>query len=381
MEVLRLILSWIYSAVVAVRHRLYDWGICKSRSFDIPVVCIGNITVGGTGKTPTAEYLLSMLSERYNIAILSRGYGRRTKGYREVMVDDSHLDVGDEPLLLKLKFPDRPIIVCEDRAEGIDRIRKEHPEVNLIVMDDGFQHRKVTPKVNIILIDYTRPINQDNMLPYGRLRDFPSRLRAAHFFIVTKCPSKITRLDMRIWANRLRSVAFQKIYFSSIHSAMIEPIFHFEDREEVNYGSRAILVTGIGNPRPFIREAELRFSVVEKVIFPDHHSFTASDLKRIYELVKKHPRAIVLMTEKDAIRLRRSKLPEQLMRAMYYQPITMEFIDGPDSDLMGNLIAEIEYGKHRPKDGNEGATDETRDEEARTEEVQRDELSEEERNF
>ena len=357
MKVLRYILSWIYTAVVAVRHRLYDWGVCKSVSFDIPIVCIGNITVGGTGKTPTAEYLLRVLSDRYNIAILSRGYGRDTNGYREVQVNDSFVDVGDEPLLLKLKFPERPVVVCEDRVAGIERIRKEHPEVNLIVMDDGFQHRRVKAKVNLLLIDSTRPIDEDKMLPLGRLRDLPSRLAAGHIFIVTKCAKDISPLQRRLWTKKLRTIAYQKVYFTRYHNPMIEPVFEFEDREEVNYGCRAILMSGIGNPRPFIHEAELRFSVVDKVVFPDHHAFTAGDMRRMQELLNKHPRAIIIMTEKDAIRLRRAKLPERLMRAMYYQPISMDFIEGPDQDFEGSLIAEIEYGKESSKGPKGGDTD------------------------
>ncbi|MBO5832425.1 MAG: tetraacyldisaccharide 4'-kinase [Alistipes sp.] len=356
MTFLRAIISWIYTLIVAIRHRLYDWGVCKSYSFDIPIVCIGNITVGGTGKTPTAEYLLSVLSERYNIAILSRGYGRSTKGYREVTTGDSYVDVGDEPLLLKLKFPNHPVVVCEDRVAGIERIRKEHPDVNLIVMDDGFQHRKVRAKVNLILVDSTRPIEGDKMLPLGRLRDLPSRLQKAHIFIVTKCSTTMSPIDRRLWTNKLRSVAYQKIFFSRHHNPMVEPLYYFENREEVDYGRQAILVTGIGNPRPFVAEAVKRFSVVEKLIFPDHHSFTAEDMKRIYKLLNKYPRAIVLMTEKDAVRLRRAKLPESLMRAMYYQPIAMRFIAGPDQDFVGSLIAEIEYGKKK-KEAQEAVQD------------------------
>lgn len=347
MKILRTIISWIYALVVAIRHRLYDWGVFKSFSFDIPIVCIGNITVGGTGKTPTAEYLLSVLSEKYNIAILSRGYGRSTTGYREVTIQDSYADVGDEPLLLKLKFPNHPVVVCEDRVAGIERIRKEHPEVNLIVMDDGFQHRRVKAKVNIILIDSTRPVEGDSMLPLGRLRDLPSRLKKAHIFIVTKCSTQMSPIDRRLWTNKLRSVAYQKIFFTRYYSPMIEPLYYYENREEIDYGRQAILVTGIGNPRPFVAEAVMRFSVVEKLIFPDHHSFTVEDMKRINELLNKHPRAIVLMTEKDAVRLRRAKLPESLMRAMYYQPISMRFIAGPDHDFVNSLIAEIEYGKKK----------------------------------
>lgn len=356
MTLIRTIISWIYTLVVTIRHRLYDWGVFKSFSFDIPIICVGNITVGGTGKTPTVEYLLSILSQKYNIAVLSRGYGRQTKGYREVTVQDSYIDVGDEPLLLKLKYPNNPVIVCEDRVAGIEKIRQEHPEVTLIIMDDGFQHRKLKAKVNLILIDSTRPIDTDKMLPLGRLRDIPSRLKKAHIFIVTKCSTTMSPIDRRLWTNKLRSVAYQKIFFSRYQSTMIEPLFYFKEREEIDYGRQAIIVTGIGNPRPFIKEAETRFSVVEKLIYRDHHSFTAEDMKLLCKLLDKHPRAIVLMTEKDAVRLRRAKLPQSLMRAMYYQPIAMRFIDGPDHDFVNSLISEIEYGKKKPKsEGDEDA--------------------------
>ncbi len=210
----------VLQGAVALRHRLYDWHIFKSESFDIPVVCVGNITVGGTGKTPAAEYIIAHLSDRYNIALLSRGYGRHTKGYREVKRSSSYLDAGDEPLQIKLKFPDVPVIVCEKRAEGIRRIRREHPEVDLIVMDDGFQHRSVAAKVNVIIVDATRPVSSDKMLPAGSLRDIPSRLRAAHHFIVTKCPDDMTPLDQRIWAQAAsKQTAFQKVYFAHTSAA------------------------------------------------------------------------------------------------------------------------------------------------------------------
>lgn len=344
MKFIKTILSWIYTLVIVIRHRLYDWGVFKSFSFPIPIVCIGNITVGGTGKTPMVEYLLSQLSARYTIAILSRGYGRRTKGYREVSADDSYLDVGDEPLQIKLKYGNTLVVVCEDRVEAIERITKEHPEVNLVIMDDGFQHRAIKSKVNIIIVDSTRPIDRDHMLPLGRLRDVSSRLSAAQFFVVTKCSEEMSPLDRRLWRNKLRKIAFQKVYFTGIKERNVEPLFHFDERDEVNYGQHAILMAGIGNPRIFARNAEQNFYVVDKVFFADHHRYTVEDLKAIYAKLRKNPRAIVLMTEKDAVRLRRAtRLPEALRRAMYYQPIEINFIDGPDRDFIGNLIAEIEH--------------------------------------
>ncbi|MBO7185581.1 MAG: tetraacyldisaccharide 4'-kinase [Alistipes sp.] len=357
MKIVRGILSGIYAAVIATRHRLYDWGVFKSYSFDIPIVCIGNITVGGTGKTPTAEYLLAELAAHYKIAILSRGYGRTTKGYREVTVEDNYLEVGDEPLQIKLKFRDTVVVVAEDRVEAVQRIRREHPEVTLIVMDDGFQHRKLRAKVNILLVDSTRPIESDNLLPLGRLRDLKSRLSAAHFFIVTKCSDEMTPLDKRLWHNKLRSIAYQKVYFSTIVSRRIEPLFYFEDREEVNYGQQAIVLSGIGNPRPFMREVGNRFNVVGKLIFADHHRFNADDMLQLYNMHQQYPRAVIVMTEKDAVKLRRARLPESLMRMMYYQPINMTLVDGPDQDFVGNLISEIEYKDKRDVQGKDAGKD------------------------
>lgn len=207
--------SWLYKMAVLFRHQLFDWGILHSEKFDIPVICIGNITVGGTGKTPMAEMVIAYMSQMHNVALLSRGYGRRTKGYREVKTDSHYRDVGDEPLQIKLKFPGTVVVVCEKRAEGIRRIRAEHPEVDLIIMDDGFQHRYVEPKINIVMIDATRPIQHDRMLPLGTLRDLPEELHRAHYFVVTKCPEKMAPIDRRI---------MRKVLIRSPTSGCISPV-------------------------------------------------------------------------------------------------------------------------------------------------------------
>ena len=345
MKVLKTILSWIYGAVIALRHRLYDWGIKRSYQFDIPVVCVGNITVGGTGKTPMAEMLIRELMDSYTIAMLSRGYGRNTKGYIEVTTQHNYLAVGNEPLQVKLKYPKTVVVVCEDRVAAIKRIREEHPEVNLIIMDDGFQHRRVRAKVNIVILDATRPVKNDKLLPLGRLRDLKRRLKAAHIFIVSKCSDSMSPLERRLWRNELRTIAYQTVYFSHIVPMDIEPLFYFEEREHIDYGNQAILLAGVGNPRPFVNEASSRFNVVDKMIMPDHHRYSREDMKFLMDKLRKHPRAIILMTEKDAVKLFRSgkHLPEALRRAMYYQPIETELVDGPDKDFVGNLKKEIEF--------------------------------------
>ena len=217
--------SWLYKMAVLFRHQLFDWGVLRSEKFDIPIICIGNITVGGTGKTPLAEMIVDYMSQRHCVALLSRGYGRRTEGYREVQPLDHYRDVGDEPLQIKRKFPQTVVAVCERRADGIRRIRTDHPEVDLIVMDDGFQHRYVEAKINIVLIDATRPVQEDRMLPLGTLRDVPAQLHRANYFIVTKCPDDMSPLDRRILRKVLIEAAYQSIYFTRMEAFRPQPVF------------------------------------------------------------------------------------------------------------------------------------------------------------
>ena len=342
MKLLKTILSWIYGAVIALRHRLYDWGIMRSYQFDIPVVCIGNITVGGTGKTPMAEMLIRELMDSYTIAMLSRGYGRTTKGYREVSTSDSYLKVGDEPLQVKLKYPDAVVVVAEDRVAAINRIRQEHPEVNLIIMDDGFQHRRVRAKVNIVILDATRPVKSDKLLPLGRLRDLKRRLKAAHFFMVSKCSDQMSPLDRRLWRNELRTIAYQKVYFSHIVPMNIEPLFYFDDREDIDYGMQAIILAGVGNPRPFIRDVSVRFNVVDKMIMPDHHRYTREDMAHLMDKLRRYPRAIILMTEKDAVKMGRAeKIPAAVRRSLYYMPIDITFIEESATDFLQKIEEDV----------------------------------------
>ena len=258
--------AFLYKAGVTFRHRLFDWGILKSEKFDIPIICIGNITVGGTGKTPMAEMVIAYMSQMHNVALLSRGYGRRTKGYLEVRADSHYRDAGDEPLQIKLKFPDTVVAVCEKRSEGIRRICAEHPEVDLIVMDDGFQHRYVEPKINIVMIDATRPVQHDRMLPVGTLRDLPEELHRAHYFVVTKCPERMAPIDRRILRKVLIQVAYQRVYFTRFESFMPQPLYAEEaSGEPLAQGRPVIALSGIGNPKPFVQTLRERYEVVAEM--------------------------------------------------------------------------------------------------------------------
>lgn len=335
--------AFLYKMGVTLRHRLFDWGILKSEKFDIPIICIGNITVGGTGKTPMAEMVIGYMSQMHRVALLSRGYGRRTKGYIEVQCDSRYRDVGDEPLQIKLKFPDTVVVVCEKRAEGIRRIRAEHPEVDLIIMDDGFQHRYVEPKINVVMIDATRPVQHDRMLPVGTLRDLPEELHRAHYFIVTKCPEHMAPIDRRILCKVLIQVAYQRVYFTRFESFMPRPLYADEaPAGSLAAGSAVIALSGIGNPNPFLQSLHSRYRVVAEMTLDDHHVYRVRDMTALKTLLEHHPGAVIVTTEKDAVKMtNRAKVPEQVRRALYYQPINISFIEDSATDFLQKLEQDV----------------------------------------
>lgn len=333
----------LYKAGVTFRHRLFDWGILKSEKFDIPIICIGNITVGGTGKTPMAEMVIAYMSQMHNVALLSRGYGRRTKGYLEVEADSHYRDVGDEPLQIKLKFPDTVVAVCEKRAEGIRRIQARYPEVDLIIMDDGFQHRYVEPKINIVMIDATRPIQHDHMLPLGTLRDLPEELHRAHYFVVTKCPESMAPIDRRILRKVLIQVAYQRVYFTRFESFIPKPVYPDEvPVVSFTQDQQVIALSGVGNPKSFRTTLQERYKVVNEIVFDDHHVYKVRDMNRLKGVLIRYPEAVVVTTEKDAVKLtNRAKIPAEIRRKLYYLPINISFIDDSATDLLQKLEEDV----------------------------------------
>ena len=287
----------LYKAGVTFRHRLFDWGILKSEKFDIPVICIGNITVGGTGKTPMAEMVIA-----YTV-----------------------------------------VAVCEKRADGIRRICAEHPDVDLIVMDDGFQHRYVEPKVNIVMIDATRPVQHDRMLPLGTLRDLPEELHRAHYFVVTKCPEKMAPIDRRILRKVLIQVAYQRVYFTRFESFMPQPLFpDAAPGEPLVQGQQVIALSGIGSPKPFLAALRESYEVVAEMTLDDHHVYKVRDLNRLRELLDRFPGAVIVTTEKDAVKLtNRAKIPEEIQRGIYYLPINISFIEDSATDFLQKLEEDV----------------------------------------
>jgi tetraacyldisaccharide 4'-kinase len=335
-------MSWFYGMAVAMRNWRYDAGMKKSVEVDIPVVSVGNITVGGTGKTPMCELLVSHFRERYHVGVISLGYGRRGRGYREVETTTSWRRAGDEPRQIKGKFPDVVVAVCKDRVEGIARMRRDHPELNLIIMDDGFQYRRLCPKLNVVMVDYTRPIYKDRMLPLGGLRDSRKQMRRAHYVVVTKCPADMTPLDRRIISNNLELLPFQNLSFTRIVSGAPYPAFRAEGQAaRVPAGARVVAMAALGNPWPFVEGLRERYDVRDTLLWPDHHPYVVRDLRRMEEALEEAgPGAVIVTTEKDAVKLGGgSKIPAELRDRIYVMPIEMGFLE----ETREEFLAKLEY--------------------------------------
>ena len=339
----------VYGMIVAIRHKLFDWKILRSEEFGIPVVCVGNLTVGGTGKTPVTEMLVGYLRHDYRVAVLSRGYGRRTRGFGVVEVNSPVRAVGDEPKQIKLRYPDVTVAVCEKRTEGIHRIRERFPEVNLIILDDGFQHRYVEPWVNILLMDYNNPIYRDKMLPWGRLRDSVSQLYRAHFVVVTKCPASLNPLDMRIVNKSLNLYPYQSLFFTQMEAEAARPLFPDVAVSPVlESGAPVVAMSGIASPETFVHSLEERYHVVSKLSFGDHHTYRIKDLRTMARALDAAPEGtVIVMTEKDAVKLtNRRRIPESIQRRLYVQPIKVRFVQEAEEEFLRKLNC---YVKSNPK--------------------------------
>lgn len=330
-------LSLAYGAVTAARNKMFDYGVLQQREFDIPVIVVGNIAVGGTGKTPHTEYLVDLLRGKYHIAVISRGYNRRTKGFQLATPDSTARQIGDEPYQIYRKFADAGVVVavCEDRCEGIDRMRELHPEINLIILDDAFQHRYVKPTVSIVLTEQSRPVYDDEMLPAGRLREGSGALRRADIVVVTKCPDDMKQIDYRIFTKNMGLEPWQKLFFSKYAYGTLTPLFPEDatwapDLDTMSERDTVVAIAGVANPRPFIKHLRGSRAKIRGLLFGDHHNFTTDDLRMMLEKIKTSPdpsRAIIATTEKDAMRLRDIPgLPKSLRRRIFYIPVSVKLI-------------------------------------------------------
>ncbi len=340
-----------YWGALKLRHFLFDRGVRKSVTTEVPSVGIGNVTVGGTGKTPHTEMLVRLLTEELGrrgqeIAVLSRGYKRKSKGFQQVTVDGTAAFYGDEPLQIKKKFPGVTVAVDKDRVHGAgllchpeniggdrksrDCVDKKVQAPGIIVLDDAMQYRKLKPTVSIALVDYNRPVFKDHLMPLGRLRDLPERLRSADIVIVTKCPSALDEEEKALWKKQLGLREEQELFFTRIDYCEMEPVFPAGEPRYI-YAKWLILFTGIADDGPLQKRLSDAYKIVRHLKFPDHHSFSAADMHEIANACEVYPTAIVATTEKDSQRVKDFKeTPENLKQRLFRVPIEVAFVGGDD---------------------------------------------------
>lgn len=386
----------IYSLILHIRHFLYDKGILKSYSTELPSVCIGNVSAGGTGKTPMTELVVKTLLEndvpaadaelfgfekdslffqqRADVAVLSRGYKRETKGFQQVTAGGTAQQFGDEPLQIKKKFPEVTVAVDADRVEGCDLLT--HPEKiallkprkkaaivdpkfgrsDVIVLDDAFQYRRIKATKNIVLTTYRKPYYKDFLLPLGGLRDLRGRARKADMIVVTKCPTYLTDEQRSKMAKRLglndysvercegvnRDGKVQKLLFATIAYDTLAPVFPEGDPRYV-HSKAAILFTGIANDKPLLYYLAETYQIKSHHRYPDHHYYTASDMETLAYAATKHSIAVVVTTEKDAQRLSdiRFKINEDLRHRLFYAPIRAQMLTAAEQTCLRDFLYEL----------------------------------------
>ena len=327
-------LSWLYGIASGFRNLLFDAGLLKSRAFTIPIISVGNITVGGAGKTPHVEYLIRLLRDRVRVAVLSRGYKRRSRGYQLAGQTTTADIIGDEPYQMWKKFgPDIHVAVNAKRCEGIERLCNdtETKDTDVILLDDAYQHRYVKPGVNILLVDYHRIIVYDKLLPAGRLRESKDGKRRADIVIVTKCPSDLRPMDYRVITKAMDLYPYQKLFFTTLKYTELQGIFSEAESftmSEIKPEHNIMVLSGIASPQHLLQDLTAYTQNITPMTFRDHHRFTAKDVAKINNLFDTIPQPrIIITTEKDAARLvGLDGLSDDVRKHIYALPIKIEFM-------------------------------------------------------
>ena len=359
-------LSWCYGMGVRLRNMLFDMGVLKSRAFAVPIIAVGNITVGGTGKTPHVEYLLQMLQGMGKVAVLSRGYKRKTSGF--VMADDSATTrtIGDEPMQVKQKFPKAIVAVDSNRVRGINRLLQIAPDIDVILLDDAFQHRYVKPGINILLVDYHRLVIYDRLLPAGRLREPLKGKNRADIVIVTKCPKELKPMEYRVLTKAMDLFPYQSLFFTTFDHSPLQPVFKEASGPGTEHtlsslsGYNILLITGIASPRQLQEELNQLLTPNSQLLtpnsqlltpnsqlltltFPDHHRFRSKDVRRINSQFEAMPQPrCIITTEKDATRLRDAEgLSDEVRRSMYALPVHVSFMLDQEQAFNDNITGYV----------------------------------------
>jgi tetraacyldisaccharide 4'-kinase len=335
------LISLLYGSVVRLHRAFYSRGIFVSKSFDLPIINVGNLSVGGTGKSPHVAYFNKLLLPNFTTAIVSRGYHRKTKGIQFVLENSSVRGVGDEPLQLKQKFPETTVVVAGHRASGVEVILDQNKDINCILLDDAFQHWAIQAKVDILLTTFDQPFFYDNVLPMGRLREFKQGYQRADIIIVTKCPPSISQAQKALFTQKIKPLAHQQVFFSYFQYQALYALLNVKERKEMSevQGQKISLVTAIADTSYLEAYLQAYAGSIDHLRFSDHHYYTKKDLERIKKTAKG---GLIITTEKDASKLKvhQSYIQEEGL-LIYVLPIEVAIAFEEASLLEANLLAHL----------------------------------------
>lgn len=339
-------ISWLYGIGVQIRNTMFECGILPSEDFNVPIISVGNITVGGTGKTPHTEYLIKILQEKFNVAVLSRGYKRKSRGFLIADNETPMRMIGDEPYQIKQKFPGITVAVDKNRRRGIrNLINKEDSNIEVILLDDAFQHRYVKPGINILLVDYHRLINEDALLPAGRLREPESGKNRANIVIVTKCPLGIKPMDFRVIQKALNLYPYQELFFTTLRYKSLKQLFGNKSMslDSLSESESILLLTGIASPEQILLDLESHSHKITQLAYGDHHNFSKSDVETINRtFASLNGEKIIITTEKDASRLTSTNgLSDEVKENIYVLPVEIEFMQNGEETFNENIIGYV----------------------------------------
>jgi len=329
----------VYGIIIRVRNILYDKKVLASTAFNLPVICVGNLSVGGTGKSPMIEYLVRLLKNDYQLAVLSRGYKRKTKGYVLANDQTTALEIGDEPMQFYQKFPGVSVAVGEERVESVPQLLQDCPQTQVILLDDAFQHRAITPGFSILLTEANNLFTRDYFLPTGDLRDEKSSYKRADAIVITKCNPGLAEAEKIRLQREIRPLPHQRLYFSTIEYGTPYHIMEQQQEWVLDRDTEVLLVTGIANSEPLKRYLEEKVWAYENLSFSDHHIFSIDDLSSVRQAFNKltHTRKIIVTTEKDAVRL--VKFGEALRQIpMFVLPIRHKILFGEEEKFRDQLL-------------------------------------------
>ena len=361
-------LSWLYGLGVGFRNMLFEMGILKSHSYKVPVISVGNITVGGTGKTPHVEYLIDLLKDKTNVAMLSRGYKRKSHGFVLADKDTTMHDIGDEPFQIRQKFPNITVAVDKKRTRGIKKLidGETGKDIDVIILDDAFQHRYVKPGINILLVDYHRLIIYDELMPSGRLREPIKSKDRADIVIITKCPKDLKPMEFRVITKAMSLYPYQQLYFSTHEYEAPRPVF--PELEKLTgladlTGKNILLLTGIASPKQMLLDLQQYTEHIEPLTFSDHHNFRQKDILRINKAFSSLPSPkLIITTEKDATRLATAEgLSDEAKQNLYALPIHIQLLQDQEEAFNKHIIGYVRKNSrnsilakskddHKPKD-------------------------------